>query len=451
MRSIYTGPMARQSVSGQKIAIVGAGVSGLTCAFYLAEQNEVTVYEANAYLGGHTDTHELLDDGRAVTVDSGFIVFNEYNYTGFTRLLNALGVESEPSDMSFSVVNEGSGLEYGAAGLARLFAQKRNLLSPRFYRMLRDIVRFYREAPRLLDDAVIPEKAELSLGDYLERERYSQDFIENHILPMASALWSASSQSILAFPARYFVAFMNNHQMLNLTTRPEWRVVKGGSSAYVKALRAQCRATFHCNSKVASVSRQDDETLRVRRADGSVEIFDQVIFACHSDQALDCLEAPSQAEREVLGAIRYQPNQAMVHTDVSVLPARRSAWSSWNVRIDKSSEHDCRVSYWMNLLQNIRSDTQFIVSLNMADRIDPSKILAERHYSHPIYDAGTIAAQRRRGDINGSDGIWYAGAYWGWGFHEDGVRSALDVIDGLAHQQSSRPESRKVEFGIHAA
>lgn len=448
MRSSYIKPLARQSVSGQKIAIIGAGVSGLTCAFYLAEQNDVTVYEAGSYLGGHTDTHELTVDGKSIAVDSGFIVFNEYNYTGFTELLSALGVESQRSDMSFSVVNEESGLEYGAAGLARLFAQKRNLLRPDFYRMLRDIVRFYREAPTLLNDA---NENELSLGEYLSRERYSQIFIDNHILPMASALWSASTQSILDFPAGYFVAFMNNHQMLNLNIRPEWRVVKGGSASYVKALSAQCNATFHCNRQVVDVSRRESGGASVRTAHGTVEDFDQVIFACHSDQALACLSSPSLAEREVLGAIRYQPNQALVHTDVSVLPARRNAWSSWNVRIDRGSERDCRVSYWMNLLQNIRSETQFIVSLNMADCIDPAKVLAERHYSHPVYDAGAIAAQGRRSEINGTDGIWYAGAYWGWGFHEDGVRSALDVIDGLGHQQSSRPEARKVDLGANAA
>lgn len=423
--------------AGLKVAVIGGGISGLTCAHYLAADNDVVVYEADARLGGHTDTHVVHQNEETLSIDSGFIVFNEHNYTGFSELLAALDVPTERSDMSFSVVNEQSGLEYGAAGLKRLFSQKANMLRPDFYRMLLDIARFYRTAPELLDGPA--DEAGPTLGEYLLENHYGSLFIDNHIIPMASALWSASSSGIMAFPARYFVAFMANHRMLNLGSRPEWRVVSGGSSAYVRALTRRSRARFRCNAAVQAVVRlrqgSSDEAsagrLAVHAADGSVDYFDHVVLACHSDQALKCLAQPTSAESDVLGAIGYQRNHTLLHSDASVLPSARHAWSSWNVRIGDGSYGECRVSYWMNLLQNLKTSTPYIVSLNMADRIAPHSILAERHYGHPVYTAAAVMAQAKRREISGMDGLWYAGAYWGWGFHEDGVRSALDVVQGI--------------------
>ncbi|MBK8971142.1 MAG: FAD-dependent oxidoreductase [Hahellaceae bacterium] len=409
-----------------KIAIIGAGVSGLTTAYYLNRHHDVTVFEANDYAGGHTDTHMVPIDGQVLAVDSGFIVFNEHNYPNFTHMLEQLGVAWQDTDMSFSAVNERSGLEYGAATLRRLFAQRRNLLSPTFYRMLWDIRRFYTDAPALLETT----NDRLTLGEYLEQNAYSQTFIEDHILPMACALWSGSVTTILQFPARYFVAFMANHRMLQVNDRPQWRVVKGGSNQYVQAIQKVLGEHLRLGAPVTQVTRVRGgvqiESLRY-----GVESFDTVVFACHSDQALTLLNDPSEAETAILGSIPYQENRATLHTDIRHLPRHRDAWSSWNARIPVAGAERCTVSYWMNLLQSLPVKTPLIVTLNGDDTIDPSTVLATRTYHHPVYTAQTLVAQGRRGEINGARNTWFCGAYWGWGFHEDGVKSALDVVQGI--------------------
>lgn len=413
-----------------RIAIIGAGISGLGAAYLLGRDHQVTVYEAEKRLGGHTHTHDIdAADGR-IAIDSGFIVFNPDHYPLLTRLFAELDVASQPTIMSFAVKNEISGLEYNATNLNRLFCQRRNLLSPTFWRMVREILRFYRESPALLNDAGPGP----SLGDYLRAGGYGPLFIDDHLLPMASALWSSPTASVLDFPAKYLVQFMANHQMLDAGTRPPWRVVKGGSARYLDKLVPAIRAEFRSGAKVQRVQRNDDGVRIV--SDGDESSFDQVVFACHSDQALALLPDASELEREVLGAIQYQRNETVLHTDVSLLPVRRHAWAAWNALKLKPipgsiAAPACTVSYSMNLLQSLSCSTPYVVTLNATQRIDPAKILARMDYAHPLYTQASVAAQDRWQEINGLRRSWYCGAYWGWGFHEDGLRSGVRVASAL--------------------
>ncbi len=422
-----------------KIAIIGAGVSGLAAGHYLSNQMDsghhrhaLTIFEANSYAGGHTDTHEFEIEGKSIRVDSGFIVFNEDNYPNFTALLKSLGVAWQNSDMSFSAVNEASGFCYGADGFKRLFAQKRNLINPQFYRMLWDLIRFYRQAPKQLAN----QTTSITLGEYLAQQGYSRCFIDNHIIPMACALWSGPAATIEQFPLNYFLSFMNNHRMLQIFDRPQWKTVSGGSNRYVDEIVNELNGTLRLNSPVKSVKRSANQVTISTEAYGD-EIFDTVIFACHSDQALRLLQDATTAEQEILGAIEYQSNHVVVHTDNRFLPPLRAAWASWNARIPATEQHQCSVSYWMNLLQQLPVKTPIIVTLNpkatACGAVAADRVLAERHYSHPIYTQATLNAQRKKDEINGRNNTYFVGAYWGWGFHEDGVRSAVEVaqmIDG---------------------
>jgi predicted NAD/FAD-binding protein len=408
-----------------RIAVVGSGIAGLGAAWLLSRQHDVVLFESEARLGGHTHTHRIEQAGRTYAVDSGFIVFNPPNYPHLTRLFAELGVESQPTTMSFSVRNERNGLEYNAGNLAGLFCQKRNLVSPRFWGMLRDIRRFYREAPILLD---LPD-AGPDLGDWLAERDYGDTFIDDHLLPMVCALWSSPAQQALRFPVKYLAQFMANHRMLQISGRPEWRVVRGGSASYVRRLSETWRASVRLGCAVTDV-RRTTGGVDVATAHG-IESFDQVVLACHSDQALALLREPRDAEREVLAAIRYQPNDTVLHTDARMLPRDRRAWAAWNAHVPRQESGLCTVSYCMNQLQSIESAEPFIVSLGRSVEIDPSRVLARMSYAHPVYSRASVAAQARRDEINGIDRIWYAGAYWGWGFHEDGLRSAVQVAERL--------------------
>jgi len=405
-----------------RIAVVGSGISGLVCAWLLSREHSVTLFEANDYLGGHTHTHELEQDGRRYSVDSGFIVYNPRHYPLLTQLFAELGVVSQPTTMSFSVRSEASGLEYNARSLNALFCQRRNLLSPRFLGMCRDLLRFYREAPALLDAG----GAGPTLADYLTERGYGAALRDEHLIPMASALWSCPPAQILAFPARYLVQFMANHQMLQVSGRPEWRVVSGGSASYVSALRARWKARVRLNCPVRAI-RRDTQQVTVTTDAGS-ERFDHVILGCHSDQALPLLGDATGREREILSAIPYQRNTAVLHTDAGLLPRRRSAWAAWNAFIPRGTDAPCTVSYCMNLLQGLDSREPFIVTLNRQDAIDPARVLRRMSYHHPVYTHAAVSAQRRRAEIQGVRRTWFAGAYWGWGFHEDGMRSAIEVV-----------------------
>ena len=408
-----------------KIAVVGSGIAGLASAWLLSRAHDVTLFEANDYLGGHTHTHDIALQGRQYAVDTGFIVHNPVHYPLLTRLFDELGVASQPTTMSFSVRNEASGLEYNANNLDALFCQRRNLLSPRFWGMLRDIARFYREAPALLEG----DDPGPTLGEYLGQRGYGIAFRDEHLVPMASALWSSPASSILDFPARYLVQFMANHHMLQVKGRPDWRVVRGGSATYVRALRRDWRVRERVDCAVRGVCR-DGEGVRIAGEDGW-ERFDHAVLACHSDQALALLADARPAERAILGAIPYQENEVVLHTDASVLPRNRKAWAAWNALIPKRAGEACSVSYCMNHLQGIDSPEPFVVTLNRTDAIDPAKVLRRMRYHHPVYTHAAVAAQRRKAEIQGVDHVWFAGAYWGYGFHEDGMRSAVDVARAL--------------------
>jgi predicted NAD/FAD-binding protein len=408
-----------------RIAVIGSGIAGLVSAWLLSPRHEVVLFEADDRLGGHADTHDVAVDGHRHAVDTGFIVFNPEHYPVLTRLFAELRVESQATTMSFSVQSEPSRLEYGTGSVDALFCQPSNALRPRFLRMLADIARFYREAPALLDrddDAV-------TLGAWLAANRYSDAFRDDHLVPMASALWSSPSACILDFPARHLVRFMANHCMLQLARRPVWRVVRGGSSTYVRAIASRWRVDTRVATPVTRVAR-DESGVDVESAGGR-ERFDHVVLACHADASLALLADPSAEEREVLGAFEFQDNDTVLHTDTSLLPAHRSAWSAWNAHVPSSASDDCTVSYCMNILQTIHAPATFVTTLNRTHAIDPAKILARRRYRHPLQSAASMAAQRRKAEIQGVRRTWYAGAWWGFGFHEDGARSGVDVAAAL--------------------
>ncbi len=418
-----------------RIAVVGAGIAGLASAWLLSREHHVTLFEANEYFGGHTHTHEVLQRGRTYRIDTGFIVHNPRHYPMLTRLFSDMGVTSQATTMSFSVHNEATGLEYNAATLDTLFCQRRNLASPRFLGMVLDLMRFYREAPQLLqqpDDMV-------TLGDYLAEHHYGAAFRNEHLVPMAAALWSSPATQILKFPARFLVQFMANHQMLQVSDRPQWQVVHGGSASYVQALRARWTVRERLNCPVLSIQRHANR-VEVTSPIG-VETYDQIVIACHSDQALALLADADEREHSVLGAMTYQANDVVLHTDRRVLPVRRKAWAAWNAWLPRDPGEACTVSYCMNLLQGIVSPEPFVVTLNRTAAVDPDKVLRRMCYHHPIHTQASVAAQIRKPEIQGRRRTWFAGAYWGWGFHEDGMRSAVEVAAGLGVHWPPRIES----------
>lgn len=415
-----------------RIAVVGSGIAGLGAAWLLQRHHQVSLYEAADRLGGHTHTHRIEADGREYQVDTGFIVYNPDHYPLLTRMFAELGVPSQPTTMSFSLSDRRSGLEYECSDLGGLYCQPRNLLRVRFARMLWDLVRFYRQAPALLSG----DEPGPTLGDYLREHGYGPGFIDDHLLPMASALWSSPEQRILDFPARALVQFMANHHMLQISGRPPWRVVKGGSSSYLRALEARLGgAEIHLASPVTALRRCSGGGVELSSVNalgqGHTERYDQVVLACHSDQALRLLEQPTAAEREILADLPYQHNDVVLHTDTSLLPRKRRAWAAWNALKLDGDRGRCTVSYSMNLLQSLAGPTQFVVSLNASDQIDPAKVLRRLDYAHPVYTLAGSRARARRAEINGVDRIWYAGAYWGHGFHEDGLRSGVEVARAL--------------------
>lgn len=422
-----------------KIAIVGTGIAGNVAAYRLAREHDITVFEADDRIGGHTNTIDVLAAGRRWAIDTGFIVFNDITYPNFIALLDELGVESQASDMSFSVSNEVTGLEYNGASLNALFAQRKNLLKPSFYRMLMDILRFNREAPELLETSL----GELTLGEYLETNIYSREFIEHYILPMGAAIWSSTAEGMLAVPAKFFVRFFHNHGLLSVKDRPTWRVIQGGSRSYVDKLVAGHRNRIRLNAKVEWIRRYT-EFIEVKAAGCEVERFDRVFLACHSDQALELLADPTPQEQSVLGAIEYQENEAVLHTDRSLMPNRRRAWAAWNYHVpagEPKSDGKVRLTYNMNILQGLNAPEEFCVTLNHTPAIDPARIIDTIAYSHPVFTEKALAAQARHREINGASKTYFCGAYWRYGFHEDGVVSALAALDHF-HEDRSALESR---------
>lgn len=405
-----------------RIAIIGSGISGLTSAYLLSEDHEIVVFEANNYIGGHTHTVDVSINGQQYAVDTGFIVFNEKTYPNFVKLMKRLGVGWQNSLMSFSVQCEKTGLEFSPSTLNSLFIQRRNLLRPSFYRMLWDAMRFKRDSGALLQS----EDYRLTLAEFLADKGYSHAFIEHFIIPMGEAVWSADPVKFNEFPVRYFAQFFKNHGFLNVKDQPQWLTIKGRSRQYIKPITQPYADQIRLNLPVASVRRLPD-AVEIQPQGQAVEKFDQVVIATHSDQALALLADPSDAEKNILGVIPYQENQAVLHCDESLLPSKKPAWASWNYHIPQEDLGRVAVTYDMNILQRIGAPQELCVSLNLAKAIDPAKIYREMIYHHPVYNPESLTARRSHREINGMNRTYYAGAYWGYGFHEDGVVSALEV------------------------
>ena len=410
-----------------KIAIVGSGIAGMTVARLLARRHDIAMFEAAHYVGGHTNTIRVAEGVKTLAVDTGFIVFNEPNYPNLCALFREIGVESRESDMSFSVHCEKTGLEYNGTRLATLFAQRRNLMRPSFWRMLAEILRFNRDAPIALrhgiDDTV-------TVAEYIEQNGHGDAFVEQYLVPLGASLWSCDPGGFLRFPMRFVIEFLSNHAMLEVDGRPTWRTVLGGSDAYVGPLTAPFRNRIYLNTPVTSVTRVR-AGVELGFDGGRRQRFDEVVLACHADQSLRLVTNPDADESEILGHFPYQMNDAVLHTDTSVLPDRPKAWASWNYRIPTEAVDHVTVTYNMNMLQGLQSNMTYCVSLNQTARIDPRKIIRRIGYEHPLFTPGRDHAQASHPALVRRRGISYCGAYWGYGFHEDGVRSALAVGDSF--------------------
>ena len=409
----------------KKIAIVGSGISGLTAGFLLHKLHDITLFEAAPTLGGHTATVDVELGGRSHAIDTGFIVFNDRTYPHFLKLLERIGVGRQPAEMSFSV-RSSEGLEYNGHNLDTLFAQRSNLLSPRFYRFVAEILCFNREARAWLAQHRQQEaEPGLTLGAFLQAGGFSDYFARHYILPMGAAIWSSTLADMRAFPLGFFLRFFQNHGLLDVANRPQWYVIPGGSREYLGPLTAGWQQQIRLACPVQGIRRLADGVV-IQSPEGE-ETFDEVILACHSDQALRLLQDASAREQAILGAMPYQANEVWLHTDVNCLPARRKAWASWNYQLDTDEQARPLVSYNMNILQGLESPSPFCVSLNPAGKVDESKVLRRFVYDHPVFNLASIQAQQARADICGQGHTHFCGAYWYNGFHEDGVRSALDV------------------------
>ena len=435
------------NVAGRKkIAIVGTGISGLTCGYYLHKEHDVTLFEANDYIGGHTATVDVSVDGKEYAIDTGFIVYNDRTYPNFIKMMNEIGVEGLPTQMSFSVRNDGNGLEYNGHTVSTLFAQKRNWANPKFYRFISEILRFNKLAKSFANDKSTDSQ---TLGAFLDEHDFSPFFTDNYILPMGAAIWSSTLADMRAFPLMFFLRFFLNHGLLDITNRPQWYVIKGGSRSYIGPLTKGFADNIRLNSQVEKVIRTDNGVgIEVH---GETHWFDDVIFACHSDQAMRMLGDISSTEQEILGDMAYQANEVVLHTDIGLLPKRKAAWAAWNYLLDGSQEEQERLpslTYNMNILQHIQSEHTFSVTLNSTKKINPNKILRSFTYHHPVFTTESIAAQQRKDEVQGKKSTWFCGAYWYNGFHEDGVRSALDVVQGLEEKYR---EQKVVPFEKGAA
>ena len=410
----------------QRIAVIGSGIAGLTTAYLLSKKHEVSVFEANDYIGGHTHTVPVEMAGKTHFVDTGFIVCNDRNYPNFLRLMEKIGVALQDTEMSFSVTNHQLNLEYNGHSLTTLFAQKRNLLRPSFYRLISDILRFNKAAKKQLAAA---DETGRTLNEYLDAMNMGELFRDNYLLPMVAAIWSCSVRQAGQFPLNLLLRFFDNHGLLSVSNRPQWHVLKGGSHAYIPALTSPFKDSLNLSTPVINVRRQQDKSVEVITEKGA-QSFDHVIMACHSDQALKLLEQPTNAEQQVLGDIHYQVNDVILHSDIQVMPKRQAAWASWNFLAAQANDDalPC-VTYSMNILQGISSAEPLLVSLNASNKIAERKIIQRFEYAHPIFSKKSALAQQRRHEICGVDHIHYCGAYWYNGFHEDGVRSALDVCE----------------------
>ena len=410
-----------------RVAVIGAGISGICATDRLAQSHDVTLFERSGRLGGHTNTVTVEVGGAHHVVDTGFIVFNERNYPTFCAFLDRWGVASQPSDMSFSVSSDRSGLEYSGTGLNGLFAQRRNLVAPRHYTLIWEIARFGRIGTRALESGLLGPA--MTTQEFLGREGFSQRFVEEYLVPLGAAVWSADPRTFTSFPAVSLLRFLNNHGLLLFRDRPQWRTIQGGSARYLEAFAGSSQAAIRLETPVRAVRRQRDHVSV--ETDASTESFDVIVLATHSDQARQILADPSSQESAMLAAVRYQPNTAVLHTDVSVLPDHRRSWASWNYHLAEGSAEAATVTYWMNRLQGIECSEELLVTLNRTDSIDPARVLGVFEYEHPVYDVGAFAAQKQVAKMNGHNRTWFAGAWNGYGFHEDGAASGDRVARGI--------------------
>jgi len=409
----------------KKIAIIGSGISGLTCAHLLNQKYDICVFESGNYIGGHTATKEILYQGKKWRLDTGFIVFNDRTYPNFEKLMANIGMDRLATEMSFSVKNEDTGLEYSGSNLNGLFAQRTNLFNLKFLKLIKEILRFNKLCMSAWQHKTLDEQ--ISLGRFLDQQGFSEYFRSHYILPMGAAIWSASLHEMEAFPLCFFVRFFYNHGLLSINQRPQWYVLPNGSDAYVKPLIKGFEEKVHLNAAVSEIVRKDGR-IKLKTAQGDWQIFDEVILACHSDQAMHILKDLSRDEQDILGNMPYQKNEVVLHTDINMLPKKRQAWAAWNYHLNSDNKRPVAVTYNMNILQNLAADAPiFCVTLNQTESIDKDKILGTFNYSHPVFNRASIDAQQKRLNICGKNNTHFAGAYWYNGFHEDGVKSALDV------------------------
>jgi hypothetical protein len=435
-----------------KVAVIGQGIAGMSAAWLLSQRHRVTVYEAEQRFGGHSFTVDAPSPSGPIPVDMGFIVYNEANYPNLAALFRHLDVPTAFTDMSFGVSLDGGDLEYASTDLTTLFAQPRNLLRPRFWSMLGDVVRFSRQAPAA---ACALDASMISLGEYLGQAGYGRAFQDDHILPQAAAIWSASIDAVRDLPAASFIRFFENHGLLQILDKPLWRTVVGGSRSYVRKLTEALAPTARLGVAVTRVERSAAGVL-VTDEGGHVERYDQVVLACHADQGLQLLAAPSAAQREVVGAFSYTPNVAVLHSDDRFMPRRRKAWSSWNYLGQSGADGGRKlcVTYWMNLLQNLPRPTPLFVTLNPINPPDPAKVIRTEQFMHPLFDGAALQAQKRLWSVQGEGGVWWAGAYCGAGFHEDGLQAGLAVaeaIGGVRRPWTVENESGRIYLGQAAA
>ena len=407
-----------------KIAIIGSGIAGLTAAHFLHKQHDITLYEAANYIGGHVNTIEVKEGDKSFAVDTGFIVFNNWTYPNFENLLNNLNVEVQDSEMSFSAKCEDTGFEWSGNGLRGLIFNSDNWRKIKSYQIFSDVVRFNNTSKEFLNNA----ESKLTLGEFLVHHRFSDAFIKHYLLPMGAAIWSSEPQQMNEFPAISFLDFFNNHGLLNLKHRPQWKTIVGGSKQYVRKLTRPFKNRIHLNSPVELVKRAA-QRVEIFARGRKPEYFDHVFFACHSDQAHKLLEQPTTEEAQVLSSIRYQANTAVLHTDETLMPTRKSAWSSWNYLVSEQSSANVKVTYYMNRLQNLSANQDYFVTLNLDHKINPEKVIRTINYMHPVFNRPAIEAQKQHQLINGTQNTWYCGAYWRNGFHEDGVWSAIQSVE----------------------
>jgi predicted NAD/FAD-binding protein len=408
----------------KNIAIIGSGISGLTSAFLLSKKHRVTVFEKNDYIGGHTATKQVQSTQGLLNIDTGFIVFNERTYPNFLGLLDEIGVKKQNTEMSFSIQNPKTGLEYNGHNLNTLFAQRRNIFNPKFWFFIREIIRFNKLCIQNHEQGM--DDLELTLGEFLVKNNFSEAFCENYILPMGAAIWSSSLNEMENFQLKFFINFFHNHGLLNIKNRPQWFVIPGGSNQYIEPLISRFKNRIELNTSIKTIMRSDNK-VDIYLESGEVKRFDEIVFACHSDQALKLLGDPTQQEQSILGDMAYKPNNVILHTDKTLLPKKVNAWASWNYLLGGTRDSAASVTYNMNILQGLNTDQTYCVTLNQKDKIDPNKIIQEFEYDHPVFTNSSLKAQQRREEICGQNHTHFTGAYWYNGFHEDGVRSAVDV------------------------